>query len=311
MMIRHEKQLLLHPFFLFSLLALLLNDHWLKYMCPGWITGKLSDFAGLLVFPVFWTFFFPMYKKYIYICTTLVFLWWKSPLSEGLIFFFNKNLHLPLQRVIDYSDLAALLMLPLAWRLKPAAINGENLLLRMTRNGVAAISLLACCATSVPARKMIRDDRYWLEGKHTKPLKVRKKTGEIVSILQEKGYQLRPHNDFFYTPVNNWYYVKDKDSSGNLVMKPLHKLYPAIYDRVAYGKPFTLDRLYIYRDSIQNIQLVISENNGWNGKTSQIRLVSFRHQATSDSASRFYEEHTYSRIAPQMKKKLRKLLRRK
>ncbi len=33
------------------MLILALNDHWLKAACPGWITGKLSDFAGLIFFP--------------------------------------------------------------------------------------------------------------------------------------------------------------------------------------------------------------------------------------------------------------------
>lgn len=30
-----------------------LNDHWLKYQYPGWVTGKLSDFAGLYFTPIF------------------------------------------------------------------------------------------------------------------------------------------------------------------------------------------------------------------------------------------------------------------
>ncbi|MEZ4299154.1 MAG: hypothetical protein R3B70_29665 [Polyangiaceae bacterium] len=44
-----------HPLFLFSLLLLLANDHLLKGagVLPGAVTGKLSDFAGLLVAPVF------------------------------------------------------------------------------------------------------------------------------------------------------------------------------------------------------------------------------------------------------------------
>lgn len=44
---------LLHPLFWFGLGALLLNDHVLKHagVLPGAVTGKLSDFAGLVVAP--------------------------------------------------------------------------------------------------------------------------------------------------------------------------------------------------------------------------------------------------------------------
>ncbi|HET7846788.1 MAG TPA: hypothetical protein VFL72_04790, partial [Acidimicrobiia bacterium] len=34
-----------------AVLTLLINDHVLKGNAPGWLTGKLSDFAGLLFFP--------------------------------------------------------------------------------------------------------------------------------------------------------------------------------------------------------------------------------------------------------------------
>jgi hypothetical protein len=43
---------LLHPIAPFSLLVLLLNDHWLKHTHPGWLSGKLSDFATMLLLPV-------------------------------------------------------------------------------------------------------------------------------------------------------------------------------------------------------------------------------------------------------------------
>src|SRR5688500_11278112 len=43
---------LLHPAALASIAVLILNDHWLKAAAPGLVTGKLSDFAGLLFFPL-------------------------------------------------------------------------------------------------------------------------------------------------------------------------------------------------------------------------------------------------------------------
>lgn len=46
---------LLDPFALAGVVALALNDWVLKGHAPGWLTGKLSDFAGLLFFPLLLT----------------------------------------------------------------------------------------------------------------------------------------------------------------------------------------------------------------------------------------------------------------
>jgi len=43
---------LLHPAALLSIAVLIANDHLLKAMYGNWITGKLSDFAGLVFFPL-------------------------------------------------------------------------------------------------------------------------------------------------------------------------------------------------------------------------------------------------------------------
>ncbi len=48
-------ELLLHPVAFGSVVVLLINDHWGKTHCPGVITGKLSDFAGLVFFPLLLT----------------------------------------------------------------------------------------------------------------------------------------------------------------------------------------------------------------------------------------------------------------
>ena len=45
--------LLLHPVALAAIALLIANDHLLKRVAPGVLTGKLSDFAGLVFFPLF------------------------------------------------------------------------------------------------------------------------------------------------------------------------------------------------------------------------------------------------------------------
>lgn len=44
---------LLHPLSVSCLLVLVVNDHVLKRACPGIVTGKLSDFSGLFLLPLF------------------------------------------------------------------------------------------------------------------------------------------------------------------------------------------------------------------------------------------------------------------
>lgn len=47
-----QRSLVLHWMFLSSLLVLILNDHVFKSITPGPVTGKLSDVAGLVMFPI-------------------------------------------------------------------------------------------------------------------------------------------------------------------------------------------------------------------------------------------------------------------
>ena len=44
---------LLHVAPLVGIAVLVVNDHWLKGACGSWWTGKLSDVAGLVFFPLF------------------------------------------------------------------------------------------------------------------------------------------------------------------------------------------------------------------------------------------------------------------
>jgi hypothetical protein len=43
---------LVHPVPIAAIALLVLNDHWAKYAFPGFVTGKLSDVAGMVFFPL-------------------------------------------------------------------------------------------------------------------------------------------------------------------------------------------------------------------------------------------------------------------
>jgi hypothetical protein len=101
--------------FIFGLVLLLVNDHILKSSFHNVITGKLSDLAGLFIFPMFFAAFFPKYKIHIYFITAVGFIFWKSPWSNGIIESWNQWGIFTIARVVDYTDLLAILILPLSY----------------------------------------------------------------------------------------------------------------------------------------------------------------------------------------------------
>ena len=117
-----ESKILLKPSFLLPLTLLLLNDHLLKAAYPGWLTGKLSDFAGLFVLAVFAYAvvgrYFESPKRLIamHIAIGLGFVIWKAAPVEIIFAGINRFVSMPLpSRVKDISDLIALSILPVSY----------------------------------------------------------------------------------------------------------------------------------------------------------------------------------------------------
>ncbi len=110
-----KNAILVSPLFLIALFLLLINDLYLKSAFPNFLTGKISDFAGLLIFPMCFSVLFPKIRKTIHIATGLLFLWWKSVYANDFITFCNEFLPFSIARVIDFSDNIALVMIPLSY----------------------------------------------------------------------------------------------------------------------------------------------------------------------------------------------------
>lgn len=104
------------PGFLIGLLLLLVNDFYFKYAYPSFVTGKLSDFAGLFVFPYFFSVFMEKQTKIIYISTALFFIYWKLEISQAFIDNINSLFNSSFHRSVDSTDLIALLILPISHR---------------------------------------------------------------------------------------------------------------------------------------------------------------------------------------------------
>jgi hypothetical protein len=157
---RPSQQILSTYGFLIGLLLLLLNDFVFKEQFHNGFTGKLSDVAGLFVFPLFWTAFFPRQKRLVFISTAVLFVFWKSVYSQFLIEGWNSLPFFGIQRTVDYTDLWALLILPLSYRYSNTSlgIHVPNRLIYL----IAIISMFAFTATQY-RKKVSYNNQYQFE----------------------------------------------------------------------------------------------------------------------------------------------------
>jgi hypothetical protein len=144
-----------HPVSVMALLLLVLNDHLLKGagLLPGWLTGKLSDFAGLVVATVLLATVLRLRsgRSRVVACAVVGLGFAAVKLSPGAARALEQSLalvHLDWRLWCDPTDLVALVVLPLAWwlaggpagRARPSVGKRERLLV--------IAGALACAATS-------------------------------------------------------------------------------------------------------------------------------------------------------------------
>lgn len=196
-----KTRLLFHPAFLLSLLLLLLNDLWLKYAFPGWITGKLSDFAGLFAFAFFFSAFIPKYRLYVHVITALGFIFWKSAWSEPVLVFIREHIDAQFYRVQDMTDLFALLVLPLSYIVTLSGVEGflrtsDKKPLQFSRiplrpvyiTGISTLALFAFCSTSHHKHMDLDRDYY---GYDILPKHKKEATKEQLMQYFSKHYDAR------------------------------------------------------------------------------------------------------------------------
>ena len=161
-MVFRETQILTSRGFLTGLFLLLANDFYFKRAFGGQITGKLSDFAGLFVFTLFWIAVFPKFRRVVCVVVAMAFVFWKSSYSQPALDAWN---HLELGRIsrtVDPTDLIALPMVLLAhWYSRrspqPSWVPREAVIL------IALVSLFAFTATSYRT-KFEYQNHYYFQG---------------------------------------------------------------------------------------------------------------------------------------------------
>lgn len=156
-MTERKFHILASPGFLIGLLLLLLNDLIFKAQFHNGLTGKLSDFAGLFVFPLFWAAFFPRLKSLVYVLTAVSFTFWKSAYSQPLIDGWNGLPFFGIERTVDYSDLLALTILPLSYAYSRVPSNYH--VPRPALYLIAFVSMFSFTATQY-SQKVSYDNEY-------------------------------------------------------------------------------------------------------------------------------------------------------
>ncbi len=270
-----KATLLLHPVFLASLLLLLLNDHWWKYDYPSWFTGKLSDVAGLVVLPVFLRALFPAHHRKILIFTALFFSWWKSPLSEPLIVFVNANFSIPLVRVVDYTDLFALAVLPIAAKLKPVRYSPNGFFRPLLRAAAGLLAFVSLCSTSVGYRYGLRYDRRENRTAFYLDFDAEKSEEEIIDNLKRKGLAVRKDSLVHFRVLNadKLYYRVSGQTDSNLVWKPVpQSADSAIYLLQNVGPYYLIPALVLDGDTLKNLEFT---TYGRRGRPLRVTIESF------------------------------------
>lgn len=151
---RDDAAALRHPLWWIALALLILNDHVLKGagLLPGWLTGKLSDFAGMIVAPALAASLISLQHKRLrsaaFLSVALLFAITKlSPEARDALVSLASRLGMRWRIVVDPTDLVALVALPFSWSLTAPAGRRRVALQR----SAMALGGVACMATSQPA----------------------------------------------------------------------------------------------------------------------------------------------------------------
>lgn len=155
--LQRARRALTHPLWIGALALLIINDHFLKGSgrLPGVLTGKLSDFAGLLVAPA-------LLAALLRLKTPRA--WMLAHLSTGAVFaaiklfpaaahsfeFLTSLTPFPWRITVDPSDLMALPALLLSYRVFFGSEAKPLRAMPVTERVLAMTGAVACMATSPP-----------------------------------------------------------------------------------------------------------------------------------------------------------------
>jgi|SRR6218665_678778 len=140
--------------FLYGLVVLILNDFYLKYAFSNFLTGKLSDFTGLFLFPYFVSIFFEKHARKVYFLVGTFFIFWKLEISEPFINWISALTDIAFYRTVDYTDLIALMILPISYNYFRMKSNATEKTTHLCSPAIGMLSVLIFVADSNPTQSI-------------------------------------------------------------------------------------------------------------------------------------------------------------
>ena len=253
-----KKLILLTSFwFIFGLVLLLLNDFVLKGVYHNWLTGKLSDVAGLFVFSLFWCAIFPKQQNKVFLTVGILFVFWKSTYSQPLIDSWNWVGIFKINRVVDFSDLIALLILPLAFEYS----RRKDQLLKINIHPAFPLLMAAFsfCATSSTQQDFDFNKKYKFSVSKSELIKKMNTLNSWDSIPINPPLSLSLHNSNDYKLDFNdtlWYYSLDADTIYDTIYKYKEVFKPNKFDLFEYVETDEIDAINEYIHSTTDTMYV-------------------------------------------------------
>lgn len=230
MITNRNNNLIVNYLFIFGILILFLNDQFFKFEYSNYFTGKLSDICGIIIFPFFLTYLFPKLKHNSIFVAALIFLFWKSEYSQSMINIYNEISPIQTSRIIDYSDLYVLLLLPIPFYLiKKNRIMEFLKIKRLNPNLVFVISLFIFIAEAPPPSHYFTMNDGNLQC-YKCNIKVNHNKDYVLTKLKQNGIKFD-------------------------TIKPIH--YRSVIDSTSGAKQYIKNELIIDNDTLRNISLTI------------------------------------------------------
>lgn len=256
-----NKFLLCNIIFILSLIILFLNDHFLKLHFHNWFTGKLSDVVGIILLPFLLTFLFPKLRQNSIYFTALFFTFWKSPYSEKLIEIYNVISPISIHRVVDYSDLFALifLIIPYFFIKNQDKIN-SIIINRLSPIFLVFPSILVLMSTSPghyyhynPNRGNISFSSnfvFSVEGKNKDEV-ISEFSKRNISVHKDTAYII---NEYYYQLLNGKMIEKNLKSETEIYKINQDSLKQEIFKKVASSDNYIIDSIQFGDEKVKNVR---------------------------------------------------------
>jgi hypothetical protein len=174
---QNSLKCLQHPATWVSIFMLLINDHLLKTTYPSWISGKLSDFAGIFFFPfliaVVFSIFFDKFNLSIRATGQIVFgfvvVWFillkTSPFANQLTAELTSLVvGFPTKFSLDVTDLISLIVLIPAWKIWSQPSLRKNNQMAYLGLALATLATIADSPAAPPSISKITSLDYYKDG---------------------------------------------------------------------------------------------------------------------------------------------------